>query len=260
MDDKIEHVQGTMKRFGNNLQVGLQQSNATMDEAREKVLQLSDNMKFDLLGSLKLLDKFIEERPLKEYFEEVRENQTELIQVDDLLKGIIQLETGFNTMIDAGALANRYIAEAFETTAEKAGGAEEAVSRFSQQIKDGLSLEDALMQFREETGIVIPIKDIVLDKEKIEKELQQAINQMDVASQGLSSAVTKALAEGVGKADFGSAIVADFEKSMKSALRGQVVDQWMEDNMEGIFEGIDWTKPIYEQADAWDAVIKRIKE
>ena len=38
LDDKIEHVQGTMKRFGNSFQVGLQQVNASMGLAEEKVL------------------------------------------------------------------------------------------------------------------------------------------------------------------------------------------------------------------------------
>ena len=266
LDDKIEHVFGTMKRFGNNMQVGLLQMGASTDVAKDKVQDLSRKMDFDLMSSLQNLKKFQEETNWKEYNEEIEERinrpqpegRDEVLYVGNMLEGMIQIQTGFHRMIDSAASARRYLKDAFIDAAASVGVAEDALDSYLTELDSGEQIENVLQRFNREQGVSLQISSIDLDEEQIVREVTGALERVELAGGIFGDALKQGISEGQSMEQAGMIASAAFSKGLQDGLRDIALDKWLEDNLEPVFQGIDWTQPLESQRDAWDAVLDKV--
>ena len=266
LDDKIEHVFGTMKRFGNNMQVGLLQMGASTDTAKDKVQDLSRKMDFDLMSSLQNLKKFQEETNWKEFNEEIEERinrpqpegRDEVLYVGNMLEGMIQIQTGFHRMIDSAASARRYLKDAFIDAAASVGVAEDALDSYLTELDSGAQIENVLQRFNREQGVSLQISSIDLDEEQIVREVTGALERVELAGGIFGDALKQGISEGQSMEQAGMIASAAFSKGLQDGLRDIALDKWLEDNLEPVFQGIDWTQPLESQRDAWDAVLDKV--
>ena len=255
LDDKIEHVFGTMKRFTNQFQVGFLEAGLTMEEANEKVLELAEKMGFTIGTVVEQINKFAEETNLAEFREELEEtgrSGNEMLFLSEMLKGGIEIATKFNPLIDATALSNRYLADAFREAGETAGLLDEDLASLEDRIRSGdLNIEDAIGALHDIGITSLRIQNIELDADQIEEELTRAMEQSAQALKGMSAAFAKGLEAGLKGGDVAAAAEAGFREVFRAALQEKAMATFIEENLAGLFEDFDFTKPIDMSSDAF---------
>lgn len=262
LDDKISHVFGTMKRFTNQFQVGFLEAGLTMEEANEKVLELAEKMGFKITTVVKQINRFATETNIAEFNEELAETANsgnEMLYLADMLEGAIEVATRFNPLIDATALSNRYLADAFEEAAEKAGVTEDQITSLGDKIRSGdLDVEKAIGELHDLGITSLKIGHIQLDEKQIEEELERAMEQSATALKGISSAFAAGIQAGLQGGDVAEAAEAGFREVFRKALQEKAMADFIEDNMEDWFEGFDFTQPIDTSSEAFNDLAKEI--
>ena len=262
LDDKISHVFGTMKRFTNQFQVGFLEAGLTMEEANQKVLELAEKMGFQIETVVKHINKFATETSLADFNEELAETATsgnEMLFLADMLEGAIQIATKFNPLIDATALSNRYLADAFAEAAEKAGVTEEKITSLGDRIRSGdLDVEKAIGELHDIGITSLDIKNIKLDEKQIKEELERAMEQSATAIKGMQSAFAAGIAAGLKGGDVAAAAEAGFKDVFRKALQEKAMADFIEENMKDWFDGFDFTQPIDMSSDAFQNLASEI--
>jgi chromosome segregation ATPase len=149
---------GTIKRFANLAQSAFEEAGLSIEQAQQKVLELAHAMGFDLHKALTDINTALEggfkdeenRLSLKEYLEEVREGQEDIVTLNKVLKGAFDVLTGFSDRVDTAAVANKLLAEEFERTAEETGFYTDEVMRLAESIKAGaIPIEEAILKLNE---------------------------------------------------------------------------------------------------------------
>ena len=171
---------GTVKRYANMTQAGFYREGLSQDEALAGVMGLAEAQGFTLLGGITDINKAIaggfdhskNQLSLKEFQEEVREGQKDIVRLADALTGAIQLGTGFSKSIDAQALSLKILSEEFESTAKETGLFNNEIQALVTQVKNGsIGFEEAIIklnEFRAAAGKApLELKDFALDTDKL---------------------------------------------------------------------------------------------
>lgn len=149
---------GTIKRFANLAQAAFEEAGLSIEQAQQKVLELARAMGVDLHTALTDINKALaggfkdedNRLSLKEYMEEVREGQEDIVTLNKVLKGTFDILTGFSDRVDTAAVANKVLADEFERTAEETGFYTDEVMRLAEAVKAGtIPIEEAVIKLNE---------------------------------------------------------------------------------------------------------------
>ena len=175
---------GTAKRFGNLSQAAFEKAGLDTEGARQEILELAQAMNVDLKSALDSINKALSggfkdkknQLSLKEYMEEVKEGQEDILTLNKLLKGTLDIVTEFSDEFDTAKIANNLLAKQFEESAEKTGFYNEEVAKLAESIKSGtIPIEEAIIQLnkmREAAGLnSLELKDFKLNIDSMRVDL-----------------------------------------------------------------------------------------
>ncbi|TKS58772.1 MAG: phage tail tape measure protein [Nitrospira sp.] len=243
---------GTVKRFGNLSQAAFEQAGFSAKEARAEVLRLADAMDFDLLQSIRDVNDALggafakdNQLSLKEYREEVREGQTDILTLGDILTGTLEIFTAFSPVINESALAARFLSEEFLQTAQATGLMDARVEALALQVRAGLiPFEEAVIQLnaiRKAAGLGgLELADFHLDANTISEEAARIVAVANDIGQSAGDALSRGFADGLSTGEMEAA----FAEVVKGIARDAIIAKVFTDNIESIFAGIDLTDPF----------------
>jgi hypothetical protein len=126
------------------------------------------------------------------------------------------------------------------------GSIEGAVSLFFGDLPEAIKVSELALKSFTEAG--------VFDLEKFQGLVEQAVQQMDA----LGSAMSQALAQGIASGQSRAEVEAAFANLFKNTLRAALIQKFITDEMEKLFEGIDLTQPIDLSSEAFATLKGRV--
>ena len=196
-------TQGTMIRFPGQLFANFRKMGLSVEEAKEKVLELAKAMGVDFAGSIDKINMAMNKASsgptllglgiTQEEIKEARKNLKEygdtssmtiaeldalalangnvgstIITLNQLYAGAVDLQTGFADHAAAVAGVNGLLADKFKDVATAGGMAEESITDLSEKVRNGtLSVEEALIAYNkwaESAGKTkLALEDVALD-------------------------------------------------------------------------------------------------
>ncbi len=258
---------GSVKRFGNLSQASFEQAGLSAKEAQAEVLDLAQALHFDLAQSIHDVNDALgggfadkkNQLSLKEYMEEVREGQTDILTLNELLTGSLEIFTGFSPVINEAALANRFLSEEFIETATATGLMDARVQALALEVKAGMiPIEDAIIQlnaWRKAAGLTaLELKDFHLDANAISEEAALIVGVATDTGRAAGDALSRGFEQGLSTVDFEAA----FKEVEKGIIREAIIAQFVKDNIEQIFSGIDLTDPFSLTNDQIDLMSRKL--
>lgn len=156
--DSEEGGIGTLKRFANLAVAAFEKAGLSIEEAKQKVLDVAQAVGFTLTSAFKDLNNALDggfgdkknRLSLKEYNEEVKEGQKDIQTYGGLLKGTFDVLSGFTDKVDAGVVANKLLADSFEKTAKSEGDFNDTLKDLAEQVRQGkMPVEEAINKYNE---------------------------------------------------------------------------------------------------------------
>ena len=289
-------TQGTIIRFAGQFLANMQDMGKSTEEVRLAVLELAKSMEFTLGDSiasinaatgfyskeqgnaLLSLEEFAEEveearRNLQEYGDTTSLTAAELdalalangntgstiVTYNELIGGAINLSTGFISAIDGVVVANKLLADQFLIVAEAAGSSGERIEGLADSIRSGdLSIEEAIIRlnaWRTELELgSLTLDDFVLNAEDVVSRVQMLVQQMEAFSNAVARSITQGIEQGLSAEE----VITSIENTFQSALRGAVVERFVQDLLSDLLAGIDFTEPLELGSDLWEEIADQI--
>jgi glucan-binding YG repeat protein len=264
--------QGTIIRFAGQGLGNLARLGFDAEEAQEALLEVAQAMDFDIksgIGSLKshISDGTISLGEFREELKEAKKNLKEygdtsdltaqqlsdlatangntgsnIVTINDIIAGTIDLYAEFNDFVDGATVANTYLADSFLDTARATNLFNEDIEALAGKIEDGtLSIEEAVIQlnrFRDEAGLPkLDLEDFKISA----KEIQELVDIILTAVETMRGAIKSGIDLGIQGADEG-----EVAKSVRKAVYKSMVDAVSEGMIDGIIKGALAAGPLAE--------------
>ena len=247
-------TQGTIIRAGGQFLANLfDKQGLSAEQAKDKILELAQGMKFNLVDSLNavngLMSQFSEHQgnnllSLEQFQKELADAKknlsdygdtatltakqlsdlavqhgntgSKLVLYSDLLAGAIDLATGFNAAIDSQSLALSLLSEQFLAVTQAQGSTGQATIDLSKQIQTGtLSIEEAIVELNKIRASSGQAALALTDFQIDPAKVQAQVQQLLDITKGMT--------------DFFSQIGAGFADAMVKGMTGEEIGVQFED-------------------------------